>query len=263
MVVVVVVVKSKQNFVVKQKTHTNTHPHTHTDNTHTHTHTHTNTFLDSFNQPNCNNSLTLLSLNIRSIPLNMQHFTDSDLLMCNDVNLDILRFTETRFEETLVPLHQLPGYNMFAKCRNMYGGGITLYISINYYSTLSDDFSLLNISLECLEIGSKLSVSYLSLCIYRPPSGNINSFLSTIMNILASVIARKFDGLFALGDSNLNLMFFDDKYVHDFLTLMYSSLFPLITRPTRITDTIAALIDHIFLYVCVCVCVYMYIYIYV
>lgn len=42
------------------------------------------------------------------------------------------------------------------------------------------------------------------------------------------------------------MLSYSDNSVHDFITLMYSfSLFPLITRTTRVTDNTATLIDHI------------------
>lgn len=56
-------------------------------------------FLDSFNFPICNGTITLLSLNIRSIPSNLQHFTDSVLSISNaSMKFDILGFTETRLD---------------------------------------------------------------------------------------------------------------------------------------------------------------------
>ena len=57
---------------------------------------------------------------------------------------------------------------------------------------------------------------------------------------------KKYDGIYVFGDLNLDLLKHNDSSVFEFINLMYSfSLFPLITRPTRITDASATLIDHI------------------
>lgn len=49
-----------------------------------------------------------------------------------------------------------------------------------------------------------------------------------------------------MGDLNLDLIKFSDKPVFLFINLMlFFSLLPLITRPTRITETSATLIDQV------------------
>jgi len=56
--------------------------------------------------------------------------------------------------------------------------------------------------------------------------------------------------VYIIGDFNLDIfkLHVDSDYVNDFVTQMYtSSFFPLITRPTRITDktAISDLSDHL------------------
>jgi len=49
-----------------------------------------------------------------------------------------------------------------------------------------------------------------------------------------------------MGDFNLNLLKYDENPVHDLITLLYSHMFyPTITKPTRVTNTSATLIDQI------------------
>ena len=54
--------------------------------------------------------------------------------------------------------------------------------------------------------------------------------------------------MYIIGDFNLDILkIHDSDYVNDFVTQTYaSSFFPLITKPTRITDKTATLIDNIF-----------------
>ena len=49
-----------------------------------------------------------------------------------------------------------------------------------------------------------------------------------------------------MGDFNYNLLDTIDTKTNTFITTMFSSLFyPIINKPTRITDTSATLLDHI------------------
>ncbi len=52
---------------------------------------------------------------------------------------------------------------------------------------------------------------------------------------------------YLVGDFNINILKDEEKYIDDFINLMYSySLYPQILRPTRITNKSETLIDNIF-----------------
>ena len=191
------------------------------------------------------NTFNILSLNVRSIPANLQLFTDIFLSQNNIFSkIDVLGFTETRLDQQLVPMYQIPGYNMFTTCRNRYGGGVALYIASKYISSLY--YSLCNDSIECLGVECKiLNKTYLCICIYRPPNGDKNIFLNVLLDFLTT-IRDKFTAVFILGDFNINLIDNINNLVREFITLMYSfSLFQVITKPTRVTDNTASLLDHL------------------
>ena len=115
-------------------------------------------------------------MNIRSVPRNLQCFVDS-VLEHADVKFNILGFTETRLDADLNNLYQLPGYNLFTKCRDRHGGGVAMYISTDLYSTISDEFCRLESFIECLSVECTISHRrYLFMCIYRPPRGNVRDF---------------------------------------------------------------------------------------
>ena len=54
--------------------------------------------------------------------------------------------------------------------------------------------------------------------------------------------------IYMMGDYNLDLLKYDEsKYVCEFLDMFFSYGFiPLINRPTRVTETTATIIDHIY-----------------
>lgn len=209
-------------------------------------------FLDSFPlvKSNCNTK-SVLSMNIRSIPANITSFVD--LILDNTgATFDVIGLTETRLDSDLIPLYQLPEYNMFNQCRNRYGGGVTLYVSNSYSSTMMNEFSFVEPYLECVsvqcDVNNNTGKKILYMCIYRPPNGNINCFINKMNEILSLVNDIKYYDIYILGDFNLDLMKNNEKNVFEFINLMYSfSLFPLITKPTRVTNDSATLIDHIWI----------------
>ena len=192
------------------------------------------------------NTLTISNMNIRSIPKNLQCFREF-ILDISHINFSVLGFTETRLEPHLSSLYGLTGYSLYANSRNTHGGGVALYVSTDYESTVINQFTLSDPSIESIGVESIMTgKSVLFLCIYRPPSGNFNSFITGLSGILSSMCDKKYGGVYIFGDFNLDLMKTNDNNVFEFINLMYSfSLFPFITKPTRVTNTSATLIDHI------------------
>ena len=82
--------------------------------------------------------------------------------------------------------------------------------------------------------------------LYRRPSSNINDFLSELENIF-NLIANENKKIYLLGDFNINLFNFDnDLHVRRFVNLMHSNnMFNVINKSTRVTNTLATLIDHV------------------
>ena len=192
-----------------------------------------------------NNAFDVISLNIRSIPMNLQSFLDN--VLCNvNIKHSIIGFTEIRLSPHLTSLYQLPGYKMFSNCRNTHGGGVSIYISDSYNATGVDKFFYQETFIESLGIHSTImKKKTLILCIYRPPSGNMENFLTALSEMLCIAHDDKYQDIFVFGDFNIDLLKTNDC-VREFCNLMFSfSLCPLTTKPTRITDTTATLIDHI------------------
>lgn len=192
------------------------------------------------------NVVSLVTLNIRSIPLNLQHFVDT-LLTNFTTKYNILGFTETRLEPQLAPLYHLPGYCMYTNCRNTHGGGVALYISNSLNSSALKDFTVMRAWIESIGVQAIFcGKKSLLLCIYRPPSGNIHMFMNTLTDILSQADEQNFQAIYIFGDVNIDLLKYSDTCVTEFCNLLYSfSLFPMTTKPTRITDTTMSLIDQI------------------
>ena len=84
-------------------------------------------------------------------------------------------------------------------------------------------------------------------CVYRAPSYDSVSFVENLEHQL-QILSRENKEICLMGDFNIKLMNYDtDHNVKDFLDFMYSfGLFSLVTKPTRITEINATLIDTIF-----------------
>lgn len=136
---------------------------------------------------------------------------------------------------------------MFSNCRNVHGGGVAMYVSNVYASSVVNHLTILHPFIETIGVETLVKTKkYLFLCIYRPPSGDIDSFLMTMTDILTSVHETKYQGIYIFGDFNLNLLKYNEKNVIAFINLMFTfSLYPLIAKPTRVSSTSATLIDHI------------------
>ena len=69
--------------------------------------------------------------------------------------------------------------------------------------------------------------------IYRPPSGDLQSFILLLESLLGSLLLRNKIVIIS-GDMNLNLNDMNSPYVISYLSLLHSYMFiPVITKPTR------------------------------
>ena len=83
--------------------------------------------------------------------------------------------------------------------------------------------------------------------VHRPPSANLHEFLESFQQLLDRV-TRTNKMCYIMGDSNLDLLNTDlHSATNKFINALFSQfLYPLISRPTRLTSYSATLIDNIF-----------------
>ena len=95
--------------------------------------------------------------------------------------------------------------------------------------------------------GLGLYVNIIARVIYRPPSGNSDSFKQAVNEILETV-DRENILFYMMGDFNIDLFKSEScNYASSFTEQLFTLFFfPLITKATRITHHTATLIDHIF-----------------
>ena len=203
----------------------------------------------SFNFDDTN--LSLLHLNIRSIPKNLTGL--SEYLSAINFNFSVVGISETWLSESTADCYTLLGYRHEKAYRDKQrGGGVSLFVknSINYHirQDLTSVSSIMeSIFIEVPRDATTLGKDVLIGVIYRPPGTDVALFNERITQLLSSVqLDNKL--LYIMGDFNINLLNCDTHTASsEFIEIMYShGLFPLINKPTRATTSSTTLIDNIF-----------------
>ena len=199
----------------------------------------------------CN--ISMFHINIRS--LNANHSKLLQLMITLDFNFDAIILSEVWAYNISMYKNLFPNYNfIYALPGNSSIGGIGAFIHNSFAVTERDDLKLncatSDNAAESLFIElSKNSYHCIIGCIYRHPNSNISKFTNCLESILqAPAILRCTIDCFLIGDLNIDALKYDaHNDTSKFLDMLICYNFlPLFLLPTRITDTSATLIDHIF-----------------
>jgi hypothetical protein len=169
------------------------------------------------------------------------------------MNFTVIALTETWLNSSNENCYGIEGYHMLNRCRkDKAGGGVSILLKEEINHSVRNDLSISNHLLETLfiEIDKcelESSKSILFGVIYRPPGLSIIDFNSSLNEILTKLKDEN-KLIFIAGDFNINILNTDTHLpTSEFLDNMYSASFlPLITKPTRVTEHTATLIDNIY-----------------
>ena len=199
-----------------------------------------------------NNTFSICHANIRSLP---RHFCEiSAYFDVLNFEFSVIGFSETWLKDTNVDCYSLQGYDSEHTYRiDKTGGGVSLFINRNIRYTVRKDLNMLNNNIESLyiEIDKTMITGFdrniVVGVVYRPPNTEIDVFNTYLNNMLSTVDLSK-KACYIMGDFNINLLKVDSHNLSkEFIDIMFShSYFPLVNKPTRVTDTSATLIDNIF-----------------
>ena len=191
--------------------------------------------------------LSIVCFNIRSYFKNMDEFLG--ILSLGDKKFDVIILTETWLNHLNKQLCHVQGYVSYHCCRSLNnGGGVSIFIKDSLISE-SLSINLNNNSIECIGIRFKTSINsdwFNVLGIYRPPSGKINDFILFLEEALNDNNISSVNCIIG-GDFNICLAKDDNnKQANEFFNLMHKFYFYcLITKPTRVKNDSASLLDHI------------------
>ena len=192
--------------------------------------------------------LKLMHLNVQSLSAKYDNLLAEFHQM--GFSFDIFCFTESWLTENNKNLVKFEGYTAHHSLREegRRGGGISVYIR-NCFSSkvvLSHTLNLNHIESLFVEIDCGRSKIVIG-TIYRPPLAHHDIFIDDLLRLCSGFSDASVKQFVLCGDFNYDLMKVDDDaQVRNFVNTLNSVyLIPMITRPTRVTDTGATLIDNI------------------
>ena len=195
-----------------------------------------------------NDCIKLRSYNIRSIPLHLYQFLD-----CQNTSFDILCLCETRMTDDLANLFPIDAYQWFHQSRIRLGGGVSAYVRSALSPVHVPQLSFTHASLEAVAVqfSAQKGKRDIVISVYRTPSGNVAEFIVKMEEIIKYCRDQNYHDIYIAGDINIDLLKTGDPDATQLMNLMHSyNLYCIINKPTRVTETSATLIDHIWVSNC-------------
>ena len=132
-------------------------------------------------EPNQDNILSFLSLNIRSLRKNFNLLVA--FLESLKLRISVIAVCETFLYDGEEELFQIPGYKMYAinRTKNNRSGGVAVYVMESLDSTLMESISLIHTHFDSLFI--KITIkkqSHIFGTIYRSPSESLSGFIDDL-----------------------------------------------------------------------------------
>ena len=129
-------------------------------------------------------------------------------------------------------------------------GGAALYIAKNIKAIPRPDIKFkmqLVESCWCEIAAGKNKKTIIIGCIYRHPTCDLEEFRAQLNDIIKTLNLNKYE-IYILGDLNIDFLKYNSHLpTEDYLDMLFdNNLLPIITKPTRLTEHTATLIDHIY-----------------
>jgi exonuclease III len=211
---------------------------------------------------NTTNNFSIFNSNARSL---VKHKTDYNILFdtlseTNGFSFDMLTFTESWLNADLENLAQFDNYDSVFKHKSTTkeGGGIAVYLRQGIEFKVRNDISFPESSrfmFDCLfievmcnkAIPHTHSKNIIVCVIYRSPSFSKLQEFTNALSALIDKIQREGKHIIITGDSNIDLLQINAVAPNmEFFDMLIShNLLPNISLPTRVTQSSATLIDHI------------------
>ena len=197
--------------------------------------------LNEYSQ-NMNTNFFVLHQNIQSFHSHFLEF-EAYLEQLSEAP-DAIALSETWFKPENIA--DIAGYHSFHSIReHKNGGGISLFIKENL---ICEELNLISRNDEFLEICA-IKVNISSSCriaiiaVYRPPNASVQEFNVRMNELLGNL--RSYDHILLIGDINIDIGN-PTNVANDFINICLShSFISLINSPTRVTNTCASVLDHI------------------
>ena len=211
-------------------------------------------FEDDFNSKIGNacdsaDKLSFFHMNIKSPP---KHHNELEIYLGSlQVKFSFIGLSETWLDECKHDLYDIDGYSCVHRYRTTRKGGVTLAIKneIPYMTRCDIEYFDSEMESPFIEIDKEVFGTSCNIVIgikYRMPDYSVDIF-SERMNDVLNIIQKECKICYILGDLNIDFLKYDEhRPTSTFLDVLYAyNVFPLISKPTRVTKSTATLIDHI------------------
>ena len=202
------------------------------------------------NRYKSNSNFSLLHLNIRSV---VSHFTEF-LCYLDTLNFvfKVIALSETAINATSIN-YNIPNYSCEMNIReNRKGGGVSLYVHNTFQYKVRNDLQLggvvNSVFVELLKTTTNSKHNIICGCIYRPPSMSLSVFNELLSDMFGKILSEN-KYVYIFGDFNVNTMssVIGNANTQEFKDIFSSNYcLPLITKPTRVTNSCSSLIDNIY-----------------
>ena len=210
---------------------------------------------------NLSKQIQILSSNIRSLSRNIDNIRENlefyqkfDIICFNETNLneENLPFggNELHLDDFHSPFLQRPARS------SSRGGGLAIYVHtrlgnpqcVKIRPNLCENSDPLSGEFLTIEIQQEKAKNIVVCNYYRSPNSDYLKFSRKIEELLTKLGRDKHKRIFLMGDSNINLLDYGKsdhctKFIDKLTEYGFAQL---ISRPTRVTNHSATLIDHIF-----------------
>ena len=197
---------------------------------------------------NLDNNFSVIHFNCRSLYANFAKI--QEYIRSFKHTFSVIALSETWLDEDRGVDFCMEGYELHhCSRRDKRGGGVALFVTTDFKCRIVECMTTAITDLfECVtvEIDMENKRNAVVTCIYRTPGSKIETFNEHLEKVLCQLNEKKMYIL--CGDVNIDLLSLHRQVpASDYLEMLYSrGLYPLITKPTRITSTCSTLIDHIF-----------------
>ena len=193
------------------------------------------------------NILSICSFNVNSLSKNLEEFKYTFM---HDHKFSIVGFVETKITQDIENLFSIDGYEMYHNSHMRNSGGVSMYISNDFLGHFErKDLRKSNKHIECIFVEIPIvnqSKNIIVGNIYHRPNSSGIDFIKEFTDILNEIVKEN-KKIYLIGDFNLDLLKYNESLiVRNFVDLLHGcGLLSLINKPTRVTNSTATLIDHV------------------
>ena len=196
-------------------------------------------------------NMNVIHLNISSLPA---HFDQLKLVLsqfdAQNIQFDCILLCETSLNDNNCDMFDIPSYHKLVSRhrRHTTRGGVAIYVNNRYTFNIRDDLAMYDEHIfESIVVEvSKAGKTFLIGEVYRVPNSNNAQCLNYYETVVSRMVAENKTTVIGT-DQNYDYINISHGPTHDLLDVFFASgMAPVISRPTRITDRTATLIDNLY-----------------